>query len=314
MKDSFYNLGSELHLPAASHVWKLLSKDECFQNIMNLLGVEELKAKVQRLQNLQQSKDKFPEIGNVKPPNYLWVVESFGDFYTYIDPFAKFLYAANLIDFKGKVKYFDYKLAYEMPGTIFSELTRFIKALSESTGYHRYFKGLVSVNIDEWVRHTAEDHFIKFIEYIAGINDRILAIFHISSDDTQIIESLEATLAAYIRIETVPLKFPNADELVGFMETKYFKKKGLRFKDDARFLLKESIEEISNGINFKGFSTVEKFADDILFDIYTSNTGKKAISADMLAEFNKNSEYVNRITKSTSLKMGFHQTKKEYSK
>jgi len=268
--------------------------DKCLNAIMELQGVDEFKTLIQRLCKFQQNKEKY-SVRDVTLPNYFWVAIRGGGISTCLNSLAEYLHAAKIIEFTGIVKYFEYKLAYIAPDEFFSELTRLNNTISEIAGHHRYFRGLACINIDEWIHHTNEIHFYKFLDYIASNNNKILSILFVHDYNKHIVESIESSLSSHIRFESVWFKFPNASELIEFIESRYFKKKNFSFTNDARLLLVDSIEKLINGKNFNGFTTIKQLANDILYSLLASNISGYEITADMLKGFNKDSAYVKRI-------------------
>jgi hypothetical protein len=268
--------------------------DKCYDAIMELHGADAFKAMVRRLRMFQQNKEKYSVTG-VTLPNYLWIAKRGGGISTRVSALAEYLYNAKIIEFTGIVRYFEFKLAYIHPDDFFSELTRLNNTISDIAGHHRYFRGLACINIDEWVQHTNEEHFHKVLEYIASKNDKVLAIFYVHTDSQRVVESIESSLSSHIRFESLWLSFPDADELTEFIESKYFRQRGFYLADDARALLKDSISAVSTGKNFNGFVTVKQFANDVVYGLLSSDMGGYEISAEMLAEFDKDSAYVKRL-------------------
>jgi hypothetical protein len=279
---------------------------KCYDAIMDLQGVDELKAIAERLRMFQQNKEKYA-VPDVMLPNHLWVAKRGGGISTCANALAEYLYTANIMEFTGIVKYFEYKLAYIAPNDFFSELTRLNNTISEIAGHHRHFRGLACINIDDWVEHTNEKHFYKFLDYIASKNDKIMAILYVHADNKRTVESIESSLSSHIRFESVALRFPDTVELVEFIESKYFRPRGFSLTDDARQLLTDSIGGIINGKHFNGFITIKQLANDVLYSLLTSNINGYEISADMLSGFNKNSAYIKRIKAfvGTNKVMGF---------
>jgi len=268
--------------------------EKCFNTIMELQGVDEFKTMVQRLRKFQQNKEKY-SISDVTLPNYLWIAIRGGGVSTCIKSLTVYLYTAKIMEFTGNVKYFEYKLAYIAPDEFFSELTRLNNTISEIAGHHRYFKGIACINIDEWIHHTNETHFYKFLDYLANNNNRILVILFVHDHNKRIVESIESSLSSHIRFESVWFRFPNAKELIEFIESKYFKQKKFSLTNDAKLLLMDSMEKLINGKHFNGFTTIKQLANDILYSLLTSNINGYEITADMLTGFNKDSAYVKRI-------------------
>jgi len=286
-----------------------ITAEKCFDYIMKLQGVDELKEKVQRLQKFKENKEKY-SVPDITLPNYLWIAKRGGGISTCINAFAEYLYNAKIIEFTGIVKYFEFKLNYIAPDNYFSELTRLNNTISEIAGHHRYYKGLACINIDDWAQHTNEKYFYKFIDYIASKNDKILAILYAHANNNRMVESIESTLSSHIRFETISLRFPNANELADYIESKYFKQQCFNLTSDTKILLKDSIEVIINGKHFNGFMTIKQLANDILYSLFTSNINSYDISADMLSGFSKDSSYIKRIKTfvSASNEIGFNCT------
>ena len=163
--------------------------EKCFNTIMQLQGAEEFKEMIQRLSIFRQNKEKY-SVWDITLPNYLWNAKRGGGISTCINAFADYLYNAKIIEFTGIVKYFEYKLAYISPDSFFSELTRLNNTISEIAGHHRYFRGLACINIDDWIDHTNEKYFYKFLDYIASKNDKILVILYVHANNKRVVESI----------------------------------------------------------------------------------------------------------------------------
>jgi len=268
--------------------------EKCFRDIQSLIGMDELKTKVENLHRFKENKDKHA-IMDVTLPNFLWIAKRGGGVTTCVNVLAEYLYHEKIIEFTGDVKYLEFKLSYMPNDDMFSELTRLNNTISEIAGHHRYFRGIICLNIDEWVEHTKEPNFYKLLDYISNKNDKILAILYVHNQDKKIIENLESDLSSHIRFEPLWLRFPNTDELLELIDTKYFQRDGFYLSTDAKNILRESIEEIVKGKNFNGFHTVKQLANDIIYNLLTADMNDFEISADELAAFKKDSAYVKRI-------------------
>ena len=265
-----------------------------FNSIMELKGADELKATVKRLHIFLENKETHL-LNDITLPNHLWVIKRGGGVSTLVKFFTEYLYAARAIDFCGTVKSFEFKLDYIAPDAFFSELTRLDNTISGLAGHHRQYKGVVCVNIDEWLEHTSEVHFSNFLDYIASNNDRLLVIFYTHNESKNIIDAAETALSSHLRVEMLSLRFPDATELIDFVEAKHIKSRGFSFTEDARTLLYESIVELAAGKHFKGFKSVEQLANDILYSVLSSDLGEnKKITANMIIGYGKDSIYVKR--------------------
>jgi hypothetical protein len=281
---------------------------------MQLQGADDFKATVERLRRFKQNKDKY-SLSGIELPNYLWVAKRGGGISTCLNRFTEYLHASRIIEFTGIVKFFEYKLGYIAPDFFFSELTRLNNTISEIAGHYRYFRGIACINIDEWAQHTNETYFLKFLDFIASNNDKVLTVLYVHTGNKRVVEGIESSLASHIRFETVWLRFPEADELVGYIEGKYFGKRGFHFADDAKQLLTESIKTIINGKNFNGFITIKQLSNDILYSLFTSDISENEITAAMLSAFSKDSNYIKRIKSFVGTSsIGFDAPSEEYVK
>ena len=269
-------------LPNTEQDWDLL-KAECQAfDAMALLGDEPCS-------RLQKHKEKRDSMGlDIRLPNFFWIACKGGGVSTCAKALAEFMYYARLFEFVGINRCFEFKLGYVAPNTSFSELIRFQNSMADVAGYHRFFRGVACIDINDWERRTDEAHFSKFLEYVNMINDKILAVFYVNNTDRNIIERIETSLSAHIRFETIRLKFPDTVDLVEHIETRFLKPQMQNFQleTDAKELLKDTIDVIKKSKNFNGFSTIKNLATDILSDISTSDIVCKKISAKSLTRLN----------------------------
>lgn len=309
---------NKLGTPSSREGITHLSKaDKIFDSIMGLQGVEEFKAMVQRQCKFKENKEKHFAV-DIKLPNLFLVGKRGIGITQIVHIYAEYLDAYNLFEFTGNAKYFEYRLGYvapnAIPSTFISELTKLNNTMTEVAGYNRFYRGLVCINIDEWARYTHDKYFQNFLEYLASKKNKILTILYIHSDNWSEVASIESSLSSHLCCETIWLRFPNADELVGGILTKYLKQRGYRLTEDAILLLIDSIEKITNGKHFNGFKTIEQLGEKIVRSLLESDKSNfEEISADMLDSFNKDSAYVKCII-GTNKGMGFNKLKEEYSK
>ena len=267
--------------------------EECFNDIMELKGNDEFKEMIKRLHIFLENKKTYSWTAAL--PNLLLMVKRGGGITTVVNAFAEYLYAAKAIEFSGKVKFIEFKLDYVSPESFFSELTRLNNVILDFAGHNLFYKGVVCINIDEWLQHINDAHFMKFLNYIASNNDKLLVILYIHSDAKNIIDNIEAVISSQIRLETLKLRFPDVNELIELVESWHKLDNGFTLTKDAKILLTETIKEISTGEHFYGFKSIVQLYNDISYNILTSDlNGKKIISADMLSCFGKDSKYVKR--------------------
>jgi hypothetical protein len=271
---------------------KLEIIEKRFDAIMELKGAEELKKECIRLETFLKNKATH-FLTDLTPPNYLWIIKRGGGNTTWLKEFAEFLYSKKAIEFCGIELFIEFKLEYNSPNAFFSELTRLDKTIAAFAGHNRYYKGLICINIDDWLAHTTEEHFIKLLEYLSSNNSRLLVIFCIQTEDKNFIKSVESALSSHMRLVSLSLRFPDAKELVELVESRYIQKTGFSFTESAKKSFQDTIKELITCKNFNGFKSVFQLADAVLYDILASDLReKKQISAEMLSNYSKDSDYV----------------------
>jgi hypothetical protein len=266
-----------------------------FKTIMELIGADELKETVKHMDIFLNNKKSFAT-RNIKMPNFLWAVKRGGGLTTMLNAFTEYLYSIKAIEFSGTVKCIEFNLDYIAPAEFFLELSRLDKTIADFAGYTPCYKGIICIDIDNWIERLEEDHFTKLLNYVASNNDKLLVIFCIHTDRKNVLEAVDSFLSSYLRIQSLTLRFPNADELVKLLAS-WYKQECFSFTKKAKVLLRETIVELAAEKNFNGFKTIAQLAHDILWQIMTSESSNdKNISAEMLLRFGygKDSTYVKR--------------------
>jgi len=77
------------------------------------------------------------------------------------------------------------------------------------------------------------------------------------------------------------------------VEDKYLKQNGFHLTEEAKALVKTSIQEIVDSNNSRGITTIKHFVESIIFNVLASNTSSHEISANMISDLNF--KYVKRL-------------------
>ena len=86
----------------------------------------------------------------------------------------------DLMDFYGDVKYLEFMLNYCPSGEHFSELQRLMNEIDNAAGFRYEYRGIVYIDIDEWIGHFEEKHFVSFMEYLSDNSDSWLVVLSVS--------------------------------------------------------------------------------------------------------------------------------------
>lgn len=266
-----------------------------YEQIMEIPGAEDLKKIVNRWQVLSDNITNTPRSGTIVLPDMLWVSKPGAGNVRTLKLIAEFLNAqGNLMEFYGDVKYFEFKLNYCPPDKYFTEIQRLMDVVSSAAGFRNEFKGIVFIDIDEWLGHSDEKHFIEFIEYLMINTDKWLVILSVSGRQKDKVRTMEALLTTFLRIEKVVfLQTPTADlfkRVEGFLASY-----GISLDEEAGRLICETIETLQKNKYYDDDRTITMLCQDIVYDVFSvSGASTPVLDAGTLADFSADSDYVKR--------------------
>ncbi len=267
-----------------------------YDKLMSFKGADELKGLISRWNTLSEniSKKAF-DAPIVLPDLFVYTRPGYGNtrllalLSEYLDS------KQNLMSFYGDVKFFEFKLNYCTPDSNFTELYRLIESVQAAAGFRSEFRGIIRINVDEWVGHHKEKHFLDFLQFIQMNTSYWMIVMTISNhrenDETK---DMERVVSMYLRIEKLTLHLPDNKELVRFA-AEYLAKYGLELDEDARQVLEASIAVLRKNEYFYGLHTVKDLCRDIVYTLFSESTAVgTVITGDMLADFSAESDYINR--------------------
>ncbi|MBO5934832.1 MAG: hypothetical protein J6Q94_05020 [Clostridia bacterium] len=282
--------------------------NEHYEKLMTYKGADELKDLVKQWETLSENLNKRSfDAPIILPDLFVYTTPGFGNT-TLLSILAEYLDSKkNLMSFYGDVKFFEFKLEYCHPENDFCELYRLIDAVKNAAGFRNEFKGIIRINIDEWVYHHEEKHFHDFLQFLQFNTSYWMIILTISNkkenDNTR---ALEAVASMYLRLEKITLHMLTNSEFVDFAEA-HIAKYDLKLDDSAKALLEDSIAVLKKNEYFYGLHTIIDLCNDIVYSIYSSSLNvSHVITADMLGDFKADSDYIKRtIMKSKKSSLGF---------
>ena len=268
---------------------------EYYNKIIALKETKEIKNVVKKWEILSSNLKKLPGNASVILPDMLWVAKS-GVGKTYLlKLISEYLYSkGNLMSFYGNVKFFEFLLSYVSADNNFDELSRLIKEVSNAAGFRNEYRGIIKIDISEWLYHYEDKHFIEFVEYICANKDKWLVILSVDSDDKKAVHNLEAFLSMFLRLERVNFSLPSTALLVDYVENKLMEF-GITLTDGARELILKTVEKLRENKHFDGYKSLELMCQDIVYCVFTNeNFETYQIDEKALSEFAYDSEYVER--------------------
>ena len=267
-----------------------------YQTILSQRGMSEFKALIQKWEaiagSIRQKPAALPQI----LPDLFLVSDSGTGRTLLLRLLADYLSVdERLMEFYGDVKYVEFLLNYCPPEEYFSEIPRLMTEISTAAGFRNEYRGIVYLDIDPWVGHCEERHFLEFLEYVSDNSDNWLVVFSVSREKgREAIDELESLLSAFLRIERIALESPSASELTDFLIDRV-KGYGFTFSEEAKALLTETVTCLRKTEYFDGYKTVKRLGVDIVYAACAAGKQENAcLEVDDLAEFAPVGPYVSR--------------------
>lgn len=267
-----------------------------YDEIMQLKEAEEFKAIIRRWHILSENLRTKPMNAPVLLPDMLWIARSGVGKTNLLELMSEYLASQkNLMEFYGDVKFFEFYLNYCSPNTSFTELSRLMDEIQNAAGFRSEYRGVVYINICEWLDHFEEKHFVSFMEYLSTYSDKWLVVLGIYPAKKEKIQKLKTFVSMYLRIETVTLTFPKTEDLFVFIEDS-LNEYGLSLEADGKKMLFDTIEKMRNSKYFDGYRTIVMLCQDIVYDFFSKESVEDlSLDAEMLSKFSVDSEYITNM-------------------
>lgn len=270
--------------------------NEFYNEIMALEDAEEIQAVVKRWNNLSENIKVKPANKPVILPDMLWIAKSGVGRTSLLKLLSGYLYEkGNLMDFYGDVRYFEFMLGYCKRDEVFTELQRLTDEIRNAAGFRNEYRGIIHIDVNEWLRHLDDLYFASFMEFLSSNRDNWLVILSAYSDKEEEIKKLEAVVSMYLRIETVTIGLPKTESLVAFVE-KELKDYGLNVDESAKKLLAETIDKLRGSKFFDGYKSLKMLCQDIVYTFFSECSLQcDTVTAAHLDRFSANSEYIEKM-------------------
>lgn len=272
--------------------------EEYYQQIMNRRGkgMDQVKYIVSRWERLRKNLAAVSASEPVLLPEYLWFSRSGTGKTEMLQLLAGYLDAAQLMPFNGMEKVIEYTLDYCEEGEPFYELDELIKYLSVSSGYHNEFKGILAVNLDNWLPHLDNPHFIEFLEFLSEHNTSLLLIL-IAWPDPEYMDKLENMLSLYLRVHTVMIELPELEDMYLFIEEK-LEQYHCRLSEEAGTMLRETLRILRELDGFDGYKTLEFIVQEIVYNYFCGeDVSSRVIGVEVLQDYEPDGKLIEQYRK-----------------
>lgn len=266
-----------------------------YDQIMQLYGLTEMKQVLQKWSNVSRNL-KYVSDMPIILPNLLWVTKPGIGKSHFVRLLAEYLSATKLMSFYGNVKSLEFALDYCPDESDFSELRRLIRELDAATGYRGVFKGVLSIELDQWTEHFNSQHFKRLMTYLSGMDNKICILFVLENAEAEVCIELERVLAQYVRIEKIISEYPPVEDFLSYV-VNWLANYDFTIEKDAAELLKDSIEFLRSNDSFDGFKTLNLMCEDIVFEICAADDFKnnRVLNAQDLYPYSRTGGFITRL-------------------
>ncbi len=264
-----------------------------YEAIMNMKGAEDFKTLIGKWEKLSQNIKSLPEDLPFVLPDIILSAAS-GSGVTYLlQKLADYLETKNnLMSFYGDEKFFEFSLEYTPEAAPFTEIDRFNERVSLAAGFRNEFRGIIRIDIDEWLGHEDEKYFIRFIENLAGNSDKWVIVLTYSDKKEREARAMDVLIRAHMRVEKIKLNHQTPEKYEEYLE-EILEKYELSIDDSGRTLLIDAIETLGRSNYFDGFKTIRLFAQGLIYELLANDFSfGKPLTADDLGAFSFDGDYV----------------------
>lgn len=267
-----------------------------YDQIMSLNGLANFKEVIERWQRLSENVDRFQAKRGLVLPDLLWISDNGIDKTGLLKLLTNYLAAAdNMVEFYGNVKYFEYYLEYEPDRNNFHEIQKLAEKIRDAAGFRSEYKGLLSIELGEWVGHFHEENFINLLKFLSSMDDDILIIFNIHNYDPEAVEQLMKILVLFFRIEVIEMNLPDSEELGAYIKNE-IQEYGLNLDEEAEQMVISTVNKLREDRYFAGYQMLDRLASDIVYSVYTSTPPYDGIvTKGMISAFAPDGIYVSEL-------------------
>lgn len=266
-----------------------------YDQIMALKGLSGFKDVIERWQRFSDNINRFHAKQELVVPDLLWVSDNGIDRTGLLKLLAGFLDSTgNLVDFYGNVKYFEYYLEY-IPEKKISMKSKDCRKIRDAAGFRSEYRGILSIELDEWVGHFYEDNFINTMKYLSSMEDDIVFVFHIRNYNSESVEQLMQLLVLFFRIEVIEMKLPDSEELGAYIKNE-ISSFGLNLDQEAEDMIISTVNKLRKDQYFAGYDMLDRLAQDVVYAVYTSTPPYDGVvTRGMICDFAPDGMYVSEL-------------------
>lgn len=273
-----------------------MAENAYYDQIMSLKGLSSFKELIERWERFSENITRYQAKQTLVLPDLVWVSDNGIDKTGLLSLLTNYLdEAENMVEFYGNVKYFEYYLEYVPDKTNFHEIQKLAEKIRDAAGFRSEYKGLLSIELGEWVGHFHEENFINLLKFLATMDNDIMFIFNIHNYDPEAIEQLMKILVLFFRIEVIEMSLPDSEELGAYIKND-IQEYGLNLDPEAEAMVIATVNKLREDQYFAGYQMLDRLAADIVYSVYTSTPPYDGIvTKGMISAFAPDGMYVSEL-------------------
>lgn len=273
-----------------------MAENVYYDQIMSLKGLSGFKEVIERWQRFSENITRYQAKQALVLPDLVWISDNGIDKTGLLSLLTNYLdEAENMVEFYGNVKYFEYYLEYVPDKTNFHEIQKLAEKIRDAAGFRSEYKGLLSIELGEWVGHFHEENFINLLKFLATMDNDIMFIFNIHNYDPEAVEQLMKTLVLFFRIEVIEMTLPDSEELGMYIKND-IQEYGLNLDPEAEAMVIATVNKLREDQYFAGYQMLDRLAADIVYSVYTSTPPYDGIvTKGMISAFAPDGMYVSEL-------------------
>lgn len=273
-----------------------MAENVYYDQIMSLKGLSGFKEVIERWQRFSENITRYQAKQTLVLPDLVWVSDNGIDKAGLLSLLTNYLdEAENMVEFYGNVKYFEYYLEYVPDKNNFHEIQKLAEKIRDAAGFRSEYKGLLSIELGEWVGHFHEENFINLLKFLATMDNDIMFIFNIHNYNPEAVEQLMKTLVLFFRIEVIEMTLPDSEELGVYIKND-IQEYGLNLDPEAEAMVIATVNKLREDQYFAGYQMLDRLAADIVYSVYTSTPPYDGIvTKGMISAFAPDGMYVSEL-------------------
>ncbi len=236
-----------------------------------LIGMQSCKDWLEELELLATKQGNLvKQSGILNKIAYLFSINRGNGLSTVIEMAANILKKHDMIAFHGACPVYEFNMPYCGPGEQFHALNAFLEGLQKRSTRESFFRGIVVMNIEEWVDHVEESKFSELLTLAAELQESILFVFRIPYLEDTAVQGVQRRLDDLFTTRTMRVAPPTNEQYFEFFKQQ-FPGYGIDVNPSAYAVFCEKLALEKSDGKFYGYNTIRKICDEVLYYMIASS-------------------------------------------